>query len=630
MAGPEHLWPGHRSSCPGAFSGHQPTPRTALCPEAESSRTQLSRAVCAQEQPPHGGFARDAGGNAATCNPGLLLPTQVGRRPQQAVLPGRQSQDLSVRGIQLPPLPHPAQASGSRRAQADRPELRQGLPRSSGSGEGRRPLPALPPLPQGALSLPAAPQNAATARGQVHTLSTLPPIASRSFPRGRAASAVRATTSRVAVPGLQDNPQPQETAVRAEGWQADLSVPALPLRPAEKTPESLRLAYRMRPAAIRSGPWLKPAQPRQRAPTSTVRTPARRTQVLAPKAGKVTENETQRAASAQEDSGDAHRVSTSRSLAAEQAAEKEAEQAAEQAADNGAKDAEDSKERARSARRGDRFLPCSLCCSTYSAVGKDEQDEGKDTSGRDAMSVAGKEPVSTSFPGAEALPPASSVPGNLQHDEDSLEIRDTFTHSSTPGEGRQPLPTCGPSLCVPAPPLKPAHATRKSYNLTYRRRPVATRPRPCRKPASPRQSAPTSTEETAAQATQLLAPQVGSSPTHQTPPAPSAQEGSKDAVKAPESHSQEAEQAAEGGARAAGTPQDMLVEKDDEERACSSKRGGMFLPFFLCCSTSTSTSSLMDEVEDEEESVDIPIWEGSHSYSSTHLDDQENIEDNRQ
>ncbi|XP_015705417.1 translation initiation factor IF-2-like [Coturnix japonica] len=397
--------------------------------------------------------------------PSVREQRQVGRRPQQAVLPGSQSQDSVVRGIQLPPVPHPerSQASGSRRAQADRPELNQGLPNGNGSGEGRQPLPALPPLPRRALSLPAAPQNAATARGRVQTLSTLPPIASRSFPRGRAASAVGATTSRVAVPGLQDNPQHQSTAARAKGWQADLSVPALPLRPAEKTPKSLRLAYRIRPAARRSGPWLKPAQHRQRAPTSTVRTPARRTQVLAPKARKVPENETRPDASAQEDSGDADRVSTSRSLEAEQSAEKEAEQAAqkeaeqaaekaaekaaeqaavkeavkeaeqaaEQAADDGAKgagtshamlDAEDSKERARSAKRRDRFLPCCLCCSICSSVGKDEKEEGKDTAGRDTVAVAGKEPVSTSFPGVEALPPASSVPGNLQHDVSKMQV----------------------------------------------------------------------------------------------------------------------------------------------------------------------------------------------------------------
>ncbi|XP_015705431.1 uncharacterized protein LOC107306636 [Coturnix japonica] len=190
--------------------------------------------------------------------PSVREQRQVGRRPQQAVLPGRQSQDLAVRGIQLPPLPHPAQASGSRRAQADRME-------------GRRPLPALPPLPRRAQSLPAAPRNAATARGRVHAFS-LPAIAFGSIPRGRAA------------PGLQY----QDMAARVEGWQEDLSVRAIPLKPAERTPKSLRLAYWVRLGATRPGPWLKRTRPGRCAPTSTVRTPARRTQVLAPKAGKVT------------------------------------------------------------------------------------------------------------------------------------------------------------------------------------------------------------------------------------------------------------------------------------------------------------------------------------------------------
>ncbi|XP_015705418.1 uncharacterized protein LOC107306621 [Coturnix japonica] len=527
--------------------------------------------------------------------PSVREQRQVGRRPQQAVLPGRQSQDLSVRGNHLPQVPHPvrAQASGSRRAQADRPQ-------------GRQSLPALPPLPRRVVSLPAAPQNAATARGRVPTFYSLPAIASRSFPRGRAASAVGATSSRVAAPGLQGNPQHQDMAVRAEGWQADLCGPALPLKPAERTPKSLRLAYWVRLGATRPGACLKQARPGRRAPTSTVRPPAGTTQVLAPKAGKGPEDETRHAASAQEDSGDAHRVSTSRSLAAEQAAEKEAEQAAELAADNGAKgagtsqamlDAKSSKERAHSAMSGGSFLPCCLCCSTCSAVLTDQQEEKKDITERDTVAVAGKEPVSTSLPGAESLAPVSPVPGKLQHEMskaqvNKLEIRDTFTHSSISGEERQPLPTCGPSLCIPAPPLKPAHATRKFYNLAYKRHPLASRPGTYQKPAGLRQRAPTSTEETSAQATQLLAPQVGSSLTRQTPPAPSAQEDTGDAVKDPSSHSLVSEWAAEHGARAAGTPQDMLDDKDDEERAWSDKRENT--SYCLCCST---CNNLMDEDE---------------------------------
>ncbi|XP_072216528.1 uncharacterized protein [Excalfactoria chinensis] len=521
-----------------------------------------------------------------------------------------------------------ARGSGSRRAQADRPELGQGLPRGNGSGEGRRTLSALPPLPLRAVPLTAAPRNAATAGGQVPRLPTLPPVASGSFPRGRA-GAVGAATSRVAVPGL-------------EGWQADLSVPALPLKPAERTRKCLDLTYWMRLGASRPGPWMKPAGPGQRASTSTVRTPLATTQVLVPEAEKDPEDEKQPAASAQEGTGDADRVSTSRSLAAEQAADDGAEGAgtsqadrvstshslaaekaaddgaegavdsqadrvstsrylaAEQAADDGAEgagtseailDAEDSKERACSARRGGRFLPYCLCCSTCSAVETDEQEEGKDTAERDHVAVAGKEPVSTSFPGAEALPPASPEPENLQHEVDGLELEDTFTHSDVSGEGSQPQPTCGPSMYVPEPPLKPAHATRKFYNLAHRRHPIATGP--CQKPTSTRQRAATSTEETAAQAAQVLTPQAGSSPTDQTPPAPSAQEGTGDAVSAPASHSLEAEQAAEDGARAAGTPQDMLDNKDDEEGTLSGMTGDT-MSYCLCCST---CNSLMDEDE---------------------------------
>ncbi|XP_032297405.1 translation initiation factor IF-2-like isoform X2 [Coturnix japonica] len=195
----------------------------------------------------------------------------------------------------------------------------------------------------------------------------------------------------------------------------------------------------MRPAAIRSGPWLKRTRPGRCAPTSTVRPSARTTQVLALKAGKGPEEETQPAASAQEGTEDADRISTSCSLAAEQAAEQEAEQeaeqaaeqaaeqeaeqASEQAADDGAKgagtsqamlDAKSSKERARSTRKGGSFLPCCLSSSTSSAVLTDQQEEKKDIAERDTVAVAGKEPVSTSLPGAESLPPASPVPGNLQ------------------------------------------------------------------------------------------------------------------------------------------------------------------------------------------------------------------------
>ncbi|XP_032297404.1 translation initiation factor IF-2-like isoform X1 [Coturnix japonica] len=256
----------------------------------------------------------------------------------------------------------------------------------------------------------------------------------------------------------------------------------------------------MRPAAIRSGPWLKRTRPGRCAPTSTVRPSARTTQVLALKAGKGPEEETQPAASAQEGTEDADRISTSCSLAAEQAAEQEAEQeaeqaaeqaaeqeaeqASEQAADDGAKgagtsqamlDAKSSKERARSTRKGGSFLPCCLSSSTSSAVLTDQQEEKKDIAERDTVAVAGKEPVSTSLPGAESLPPASPVPGNLQRKVDSLEIGDTVSHSSISGEGREPLPTCGTSLDVPAHLLKPAHATHKYYNLTSIRRPVATR-----------------------------------------------------------------------------------------------------------------------------------------------------------
>ncbi|XP_004949660.2 NAC-alpha domain-containing protein 1-like isoform X1 [Gallus gallus] len=536
---------------------------------------------------------------------------QVGCRPQQAVLPGSRSQDLSLRGIHLPPLPRleSAQASGRRRAQADRLELRQALPRSSGSGDGRQPLAALPPLPWQPMPLTAAPQNAATAQGQVPTWSTLPAAASRSSPRGRAA-AVGATASELAVPHLQGNRQHQDTTARAEGWQADVQVPAPPLKPAMQTPKSLRLAYRRRPVATRPGPCRKPARPGQRAATSTVGRPARATQVLAPKAGSSPAHQARPAPIAQEDTRDAVKASASRSLAAEQAADDGANAAGTSQATQGAKGSE---ERARSVKRGGMFLPCCLCSSTCSGALMDEQEEGGDAVERDAVAVTATDPGSTSFGEAEAQPPSSPVPGNLEHEVDRLELRNALTHSSIPGEGRQPLPTCGPSLHVPASPLKHAHATHKFFNLAYyRRRQVATRPGPCQKPAGPRQRAATSTVGRPARATQVLAPKAGSSPAHQARPAPSAQEGTQDAVKASASHSLAAEQAADDGANAAGTPQAVQSAKNTEDRAWSGKRGGMFLPCCLC--TSTCNGLLMDEQEEEEDS---PVAEAAKSPVST-------------
>ncbi|POI26537.1 hypothetical protein CIB84_009713 [Bambusicola thoracicus] len=236
----------------------------------------------------------------------------------------------------------------------------------------------------------------------------------------------------------------------------------------------------------------------------------------------------------------------------------------------------------------------------------DKQEEGGDAAERDAVAVAAKDPVSTSFSEAEARPPSSPVPGNLEHEVDRLELRNTLTHSSVPGEGRQPLPTRGPSLHVPAPPLKPAHATHKFFNLAYQRRLVATRPGPCQKPARPEQRAPTRTATIPARATQVLAPKAGYGPKDQTRPAPSAQEGTRDAVKASASHSLAAEQAADDGATAAGTPQARLGAKNTEGRARSGRRGGIFLPCWLC--TSTCNGLLMDE---QEEGKDSPAAEAA-------------------
>ena len=186
---------------------------------------------------------------------------------------------------------------------------------------------------------------------------------------------------------------------------------------------------------------------------------------------------------------------------------------------------------------------------------------------------------------------------------DRLELRNALTHSSIPGEGRQPLPTCGPSLHVPASPLKHAHATHKFFDLAYyRRRQVATRPGPCQKPAGPRQRAATSTVGRPARATQVLAPKAGSSPAHQARPAPIAQEDTRDAVKASASRSLAAEQAADDGANAAGTPQAVQSAKNTEDRAWSGKRGGMFLPCCLC--SSTCSGALMDEQEEGGDAVE--------------------------
>lgn len=142
----------------------------------------------------------------------------------------------------------------------DRLELRQALCHSSGSREGRQRLSSLPPHSWQATPLAAAHQNVATAQGQVPTLSTLSAATSMCSPRGRAA-VVGATTSSlpVYVPCLQGNRQHQDTAPRAEGWQADLQVPEPPLKPANETPKYLRLAYWRRPVATRSGRCQKPA-----------------------------------------------------------------------------------------------------------------------------------------------------------------------------------------------------------------------------------------------------------------------------------------------------------------------------------------------------------------------------------
>jgi len=110
----------------------------------------------------------------------------------------------------------------------------------------------------------------------------------------------------------------------------------------------------------------------------------------------------------------------------------------------------------------------------------------------------------------------------------------------------------------------------------------------------------------------VLAPKAGSSPAHQARPAPSAQEGTRDAVKASASRSLAAEQAADDGANAAGTPQAVQSAKNTEDRAWSSKRGGMFLPCCLC--TSTCNGLLMDEQEEEEDS---PVAEATKSPVST-------------
>ncbi|XP_019466246.1 proteoglycan 4-like isoform X2 [Meleagris gallopavo] len=538
-------------------------------------------------------------------NKGLLSVQercQVGRRPQQAVQPGSRSRDLSLREFHLPPLPHleSAQASGSRRAQADRPELRQAVPRSSHSGVGRQTLPALPPLLQQAMPLTAAPQNAATAQGQLPTLSTLPATASRSSPRGRA-GAVGATSGGLPVLSVQGNPQHHDTAARAEGWQADLCVPAPPFEAAKKTPKSLRLAYRRRPIATSPGPCQKPAWPTQRAPTRTVRTPAQTTQVPAPKAGKHPKDETRPAASAQEGTRDADRVSASRSLTAEQAADDGAKAAGTSQAMLATKDTE---ERPRSVKRWGICLPCCLCCSTGS-VQMDEQKERKGTAERDAerdaVVVAAKDPVSTSFGEAEAQPPASPVPGKLQHGVDRLELRDASTRSRAPGEGTQPLPSGGPFLHVPVPPLKPAHPSRKFLNLAYQRSPVATRPGPWQKPAGPRQRAPSSTVRAPAQTTQVPAPKAGKHPKGEIRPAASAQEDTRDADRVSMSCSLAAEQAADDGAKAAGTSQTMLGARIAEERAGSGRSGAVFLPYCLCCSTCRDV--LMDEQEEGEDST---------------------------
>ncbi|POI29819.1 hypothetical protein CIB84_006433, partial [Bambusicola thoracicus] len=108
---------------------------------------------------------------------------------------------------------------------------------------------------------------------------------------------------------------------------------------------------------------------------------------------------------------------------------------------------------------------------------------------------------------------------------DRLKLRQALPCSSGFGEGRQRLSFLQADPHVPAPPLKPANETPKSLRLVYRRRPLATNQDPVRN----QQCAPTSTVITLARTTQVLAPKAGNGPRDQISPAPSAQEGTRDA-----------------------------------------------------------------------------------------------------
>ncbi|XP_015716960.1 proteoglycan 4-like [Coturnix japonica] len=165
-------------------------------------------------------------------------------------------------------------------------------------------------------------------------------------------------------------------------------------------------------------------------------------------------------------------------------------------------------------------------------------------------------------------------------------------------------------LLVPTSPFQPAHRTPKLLRLAKLRlpvttmpkiqqKPVATRPRPCRKPASPRQSAPTSTEETPASPAPVLVHEAGSGPADKMQPDPSVQEETRDADGASASCSTPPQQASDDDAEATCYfSWGMLVSRDTEERVRAWIIQHMFLTCLLCTSTDVTVLDVQ-EVKNE-------------------------------
>ena len=133
---------------------------------------------------------------------------------------------------------------------------------------------------------------------------------------------------------------------------------------------------------------------------------------------------------------------------------------------------------------------------------------------------------------------------------------------------------------VPRLPLQPARPTPKSLRLANWRQPVSARPKPSHKPAGPQQGTTTCTLKTPT--APVLAPEATSGPADEMEPDPSAQEGTGDVDEAPASHSLAAQQAADDGAKGAGTSPSVPGARDIKERPRSFMSVRLLLSCSLC------------------------------------------------